>query len=658
MTARASCRGGAMRRIWSGLRLSVGVLLAALVLLAAGSARAQIQLDMRNVELRSFVQIVAEQTSRNYILDPSVSGQVTVIAPAPVSARTLHEIFLNVLELNNLTIVSGEGVDRIVPLRDARSLRGVGTGGDGTFETRVIPVQSEDMDELVEVLLPLLPSDAVLTPVYSAGIVVLSDRRENIARIEAVIRRMSTAQDRSIESIRLNHASAEDLIGVLESLEIVPGGANISADRRANAIVLSGPADFRNRMRQVIAQLDTPQRRTVSRVVKLNYAEAAPLSEVLRQSLPQIVGAEGGAVAGGTTIVAEPQSNSILINAPGDEIESLVRAVRALDQRPAQVLIEAVIFEISAENFSDLSVQFGGILNDAIGGGTSFSLDGRTSLVALLSAAMAGNRVSPGDGGGIGGGGRDFAALLTAIASERNTRLLSTPAILTLNNQEAEIVVAQNVPFVTGSFATVGDSAVPERPFQTIERRDVGLSLKVRPQITEDNMVRMAIAQEVSNLTGSAAAAGGEITARRNLTTNVLVGDGRVILLGGLMEDSSRTADQRVPGLSNIPLVGNLFRGRNLREGQRVLLVMLRPRVLRSDRDAEVVTREIARRTEEISRQINPRNSDLRPDPRRTGFPFDGVDLNQPFDSLYVDKAVRERLYPALPPRLNTDVGQ
>lgn len=658
MTARTSCRGGAMRRIWSGLRLSVGVLLAALVLLAAGSARAQIQLDMRNVELRSFVQIVAEQTSRNYILDPSVSGQVTVIAPAPVSARTLHEIFLNVLELNNLTIVSGEGVDRIVPLRDARSLRSVGTGADGTFETRVIPVQSEDMDELVEVLLPLLPSDAVLTPVYSAGIVVLSDRRENIARIEAVIRRMSTAQDRSIESIRLNHASAEDLIGVLESLEIVPGGANISADRRANAIVLSGPADFRNRMRQVIAQLDTPQRRTVSRVVKLNYAEAAPLSEVLRQSLPQIVGAEGSAVAGGTTIVAEPQSNSILINAPGDEIESLVRAVRALDQRPAQVLIEAVIFEISAENFSDLSVQFGGILNDAIGGGTSFSLDGRTSLVALLSAAMAGNRVSPGDGGGIGAQGRDFAALLTAIASERNTRLLSTPAILTLNNQEAEIVVAQNVPFVTGSFATVGDSAVPERPFQTIERRDVGLSLKVRPQITEDNMVRMAIAQEVSNLTGSAAAAGGEITARRNLTTNVLVGDGRVILLGGLMEDSSRTADQRVPGLSNIPLVGNLFRGRNLREGQRVLLVMLRPRVLRSDRDAEVITREIARRTEEISRQINPRNSNLRPDPRRTGFPFDGVDLNQPFDSLYVDKAVRERLYPALPPRLNTDVGQ
>ncbi len=632
--------------------------LVVLVWLGASPLRAQIELDLRNVELRSFVQIVAEQTNRNYILDPAVSGQVTVIAPSPVNARTLHEIFLNVLELNDLTIVTGEGVDRIVPLRDARSLRSVDSAGEGAFETRVIPVQSDDMDELVEVLLPLLPPDAVLTPVYSAGLVVLSDRRENIARIEAVIRRMSQAQDRSVETVRLNHASAGDLIGVIESLDVTPSGASISADRRANSIVVAGPPDFRARLRQIIAQLDTPQRRTVSRVVTLNYAEATALSEVLRQSLPQLTDSEGSAATGATTVVAEPQSNSILINAPGDEIDNLVQAVRALDKRPAQVLIEAVIFEISAENFSDLSVQFGGILNDAIGGGTSFTLDQRTSLVALLSAAVAGQRVSPGDGGGIGVRGRDFAALLTAIASERNTRLLSTPAVLTLNNQEAEIVVAQNVPFVTGSFATVGDSAVPERPFQTIERRDVGLSLKVKPQITDDDMVRMAIAQEVSNLTGSAAAAGGEITARRNLTTNVLVGDGRVILLGGLMEDSTRTADQRVPGLSNIPVVGNLFRGRNLREDQRVLLVMLRPRVLRDNRQAETVTREIARRTEEISRRINPRTHELRPTARRTGFPFDGVDLNQPFDTLYVDKAVRERLYPALPPRLNTDVGQ
>lgn len=348
------------------------------------------------------------------------------------------------------------------------------------------------------------------------------------------------------------------------------------------------------------------------------------------------------------------------MTAPRDRVDAIAQAVQSLDIRPAQVLIEAVIFEISAENFSDLSVQFGGLLNEAIGGGTSFAMDGRSSLITLISQAMAGGSATPnpGNGGYIAASDGNFAALITAIARERTTRLLSTPAVLTLNNQEAEIVVAQNVPFVTGSYSsTQGGSA--QDPFQTIERQDVGLTLTVTPQITDDGTVRMAIAQEVSNLTGSTAAAGGEITARRRLSTNALVGDGEVIILGGLIEDSSTAQNQRVPGLSNIPLLGNLFRGRSVQEGQRVLLVMLRPRVVSSERDATRITREIARQSETLSRQIAPRNNDsLYPQVRRTGFPFDGVDLNQPFDETYVDQAVRERLFPPLPPRLNVGVGQ
>ncbi|MEO1344226.1 MAG: secretin N-terminal domain-containing protein [Pseudomonadota bacterium] len=631
-------------------------MLIAVILLGVttSSVRAQVELDLRSVELRNFVQIVAEETGRNFIVDPSVSGEVTVVAPAPVTSDTILEVFRNVLELNGLTIVEGEGVDRIVPLSSARNLASTGTERGSVFETRVIPVETEDLDQIVEVVLPLLPDDAVFTPVYSSGVFVLSDRRENISRIEALVRRLDISQDRQIEAIRLDHASAEDLVAVIDGLNILPAGASISADRRANSIIISGSSEFRSRVRGVVAKLDTPQRRSVSRVVTLSFAEAEPLADVIRQSLPT-PGVEGAAVA--VTVVAEPQTNSILINAPADQIDSIAQSVRALDRKPAQVLIEAVIFEISSDDFSDLSVQFGGILDDAIGGGTSFSLDGRSSLITLVSSAVAGNITSPGNGGAIGALDDDFAGLLTAIASESTTRLLSTPAVLTLNNQEAEIVVAQNVPFVTGSFATVGDSAIPDQPFQTIERRDVGLTLKVRPQITEDNLVRMAISQEVSNLTGAAAQAG-EITVRRNLTSNVLVGNGRVIMLGGLMEENAQSNNQRVPGLSNVPLVGGLFRGRNVRDGQSVLLVMLRPRVLRSDREAQRVTGEIARRVEQISRRIDPRSQNLRPDVRRTGFPFDGVDLNQPFDRTYVDKAVRERLYPALPPRLNTDVGQ
>lgn len=625
--------------------------------ITAPAAQAQIRLDLRDVDLRSYVELVAEQTQRNFLVDPEVSGTVSVFAPVPVTPAAMYEIFLNVLEMNGLTIVEGEGIDRIVPVRTATGLtpgtRQARSGG--AFETRVIPVPGGNIDEVYQVVQPLLDPNAMLTPLPSAGLLVVSDRRENISRIESVISRLSEASDRSVETVRLRHARAGELITVLQSAAPPRAGASLAADTGANSIVVTGNSEYRNRLRSIIRELDTPQMRPTSRVVRLNYAQAAELAGVVSQSL----GASGGEGDSAITIVAEPQANAILITAPDDRIDAIEHAVRALDLRPSQVLIEAVIFEISAENFSDLSVQFGGLINQALGGGTSFAMDGRSSLITLISAAMAGNTPNPGSGGSIGFSDGNFSALVSAIARERSTRLLSTPAILTLNNQEAEIVVAQNVPFVTGRFSTVGDSAVPNQPFQTIERQDVGLTLRVLPQITDDRTVRMAITQEVSNLTGTTAAAGGEVTARRRLSTNAIVGNGEVIILGGLIEDSSRASNQRVPGLSNLPVLGSLFRGRNVQEGQRVLLVMLRPRVVTNEREATRLSREIVREGESLSRQIAPRNdSTLFPQVRRTGLPFDGVDLNQPFDETYVDRAVRDRLFPALPPRLQIDVGQ
>jgi len=643
----------------TGLARVIAGMLAALLL--AAPLRAQIALDLRGVDLRNFVQIVAEQTGRNFIVDPRVAGTVTVVAPAPVSPGTVYEIFLNVLELNQLTIVEGTGADRIVPLGTARELSPGGqvAGRGGSYETRAIPVRNAAMSDIVEVIRPLLPQEAVLSPLPSSGLLILSDRRENIQRIEALVARLDEPRAQSIEAVRLNHAKAEDLLRVIQALDVVPAGSSLSADARANAILVSGPPEFRSRVRGLVAELDTPQGRSVSRVVRLNYSDAKELAEVVRASFGA---ATAESPTGDFTVVAEPQSNALMITAPQNRIDGLIDAVRMLDVKPQQVLIEAVIFEISAENFSDLSVQFGGILGDALGGGTQFSLDGRASLTTLLSAAFAGRAVNPGDGLNFGGvretSGGTFGGFLSALARESSTRLLSTPAVLTLNNQEASIVVAQNVPFVTGSFATVGDSAVPERPFQTIQRQDVGLTLKVKPQITQDGTVRMAIAQEVSNLTNTASAAGGEITAKRMLSTNVIVGDGRVIMLGGLMEDSSRSQTQRVPGLSKAPIIGGLFRGRNVQAGQRVLLVMLRPRVIRSDSDAAKLAREHARQAEALSRQIVPRDDGAFPKMQRGGLPFDGVDLNQPFDATYVDKAVRDRMFPALPSRLVFDSGQ
>jgi len=296
------------------------------------------------------------------------------------------------------------------------------------------------------------------------------------------------------------------------------------------------------------------------------------------------------------------------------------------------------------------------VVNNAIVGGAQFSLEGRPTLTSLVSSVLNGETVSPGNGGVLAGGkqiGNDgIAGFLSAIASTNSTRLLSTPSLLTLNNQEAEIVVVKNVPFVTGSFATVGESAIPDNPFQTIERQDIGLSLNVTPQINADRTVRMAIKQEVSSLTNSSSAAGGEITARRALSTTVLVRDGNVIMLGGLLEDGTGSVTQRVPGLSKLPIVGGLFRGKNASDNQRVLLVMLRPRVVNSDEEAKRLTREVARQAKRASLAIQPPDSEQYPKTSLGALPFDGADLNQPFDAGFVDDVAQSRNLPPLPTRL------
>ncbi len=629
------------------------IALAVLTLGVATVSHAQIQLDLRNVDLKTYVELVAEKTGTNYILDPEVDGRVTVFAPIPISSETLFEIFLNVLEANNLTIVKGIGIQRVVPIDRASTMAGGGasTRERGTFETRIIPVNNGNVDEILEVIEPLVPQGAILTAVNSANLIVVSDRRENIDRIEELMRSLSKSGARRIEAVRLKHASASDLLPVLRSVALPPDGESLTADTSINAIVFGGPDDYRARLRVLIGQLDQPQSRVRSKVVRLKYAQATELATVIRESLT-VVDDENAPFF---TLVAEPQTNSILVSASGDRIGDIVDSIRALDVRPAQVLIEVVIFEISAENFSEISSQFGGILNEAFGGGTSFQLDGGTSLVTLISAAMSSNasNVGTGIGGFLSYASNSFVALITAIARERSTRLLSTPAILTLNNQEAEIVVAQNVPFVTGQYSTVGNNAIPNQPFQTIERQDVGLKLTVLPQITDSSTVRITIKQEVSSLTGSTSAAGGEVTSLRRISTNALVQDGQVIILGGLIEDAGNISTHRVPGLSKIPALGKLFRGRGVDGSQRVLLVMLRPRVMNSSGEASRIGRDIARRSAELGRRIAAESATQTGlNAKVVGLPFDGIDLNQPFEESFVDRAVRDRLFPALPPRL------
>lgn len=640
-----------MRAIYFALVLAMGT-----GVCMTTPAQAQVELNLRDADLRNFVEIVSEATGRNFVLDPQVRGTVTVLAPKGMSEDALYEVFLNVLELNRLTVVEGTETDRIVPMNVAREL----ASGDGTivvdggYETRVIEVRNVPLNEIIEVVRPLLPSEAILTPVPGADLLILSDRGRNHRRIEKLIKRLDTPRENPIEMIRLRNANAAEVLQVVQAMDIIPQGSNVSVDRRSNALIVAGPDQLRQQVRTLATRLDARTDNTATHVEGLKYAEAAALSDVvLRSFASQSDGNQQGAVR----IVPEPQTNSLLISAPQERMPDILAMVRYLDRRPVQVLVEAVIFEMSVDGFADLSVQFGAVLNNAVIGGVQFAMEGRTSLTSLVSAALNDDTVNVGEGGVIGGGsvdgnGNGFFGFLTAITSSSTTRLLSTPSIMTLNNQEAEIVVAKNVPFVTGSYTSTGSGSNPEDPFQTIERQDVGLTLNVTPQINQDRTVRLLIKQEVSNLTNDSSASGGEITARRAISTTVLVKDGNVIMLGGLLEDGSNGISKGVPGLSKAPLIGGLFRGKSATEQQSVLLVMLRPRVISNEDEARIVAQNVASQTHEASLAIQPMDSGQYPSTPGGAFPYDGANLDQPFDAGFVDNVAQSRNLPTLPTRL------
>lgn len=619
-------------------------------------AQAGVDLDLRDADLRSFVEIVSEATGRNFLIDPAVRGTVTILAPDTLSSADLYEVFLNVLELNRLTIVQGTGADRIVPMNVARELSSSAKlAGRGDFQTRVIEVQNVPLDEIIEVVRPLLPAEAVITPVPGSKLIILSDRGKNHARIATLIQRLDTPRERPIEMIRLRNANASDVLEVIQSMGIVPADAAVSVDQRSNALVVSGSNELRRQLRTLASRLDTQSNNIVSKAIELNYADATTLADVVLRAITNQT--QDSATSQNTIrIIPETQTNTLLITAPEERVPDIVEMIHFLDRRPSQVLVEAVIFEMSVDGFSDLSAQFGTVLNQAIVGGVEFGLAGRPSLTNLVASVASGQTASPGSGGSVAvsAGDRDkgIVGLISAITTSTSTRLLSTPSIMTLNNQEAEIVVAQNVPFVTGSFSTVGDTTLPENPFQTIERQDVGLTLKVLPQINADQTVKLAIQQEISRLTNSSSSAGGEITARRALSTNVIVSDGNVIMLGGLLENGSGSVSESVPGLSKIPLVGGLFRGKNSNKNQRVLLILLRPRVVNSETEARALTRQLAREAKAASLAIAPANDAQYPRTSTAGLPFDGADLNQPFDAGFVDDVAQERNLPPLPSRL------
>ncbi len=573
-------------------------------------------LNLKDAELSSVIATVSEMTGRNFIVDPRVKGKVTVVSSEPMDAAEIYEVFLSVLSVHGFAAVPTENAIKIVPEVNAKqdaipTVNAQMPGQGDAYVTRVIPVENVSAAQLVPILRPLLPQQAHLVALPSSNVLIASAAAANVQRLVDIIRRVDLTNDRDVEVIRLQHASASEVVRILQALQGAAGGQPAAgegpvfvADERTNSVLLSGGAN-RLRLRTIISHLDTPLESGGgnTEVIFLRYADATELAEVLRgisNGLTEAQQGKGQTSANTVTIQAHEANNAIIVNAPPDILRALQSVIRRLDVRRAQVLVEAVIAEVSSQAATELGVQwvYDGSPADAPVGLINFGGSG-AGIAGIAAAAAAGNLTQVPDGliAAVGdtatSGGTRFGALIRALAGTGDTNILSTPTLLTLDNEEAEIVVGQNVPFVTGSYTSPGGTgSTPTNPFQTIQREDVGLTLTVKPQINEGNAVKLEIAQEVSSVAAATTGAADLITDKRSLRTTVLVDDGQAVVLGGLIDDNLRESIQKVPVLGDIPVLGWLFSHKRTQKEKRNLMVFLRPVILRTAGQAAAVSGE------------------------------------------------------------------
>ncbi|MFN3714895.1 MAG: type II secretion system secretin GspD [Alcanivoracaceae bacterium] len=603
-------------------RIGVLVLLAGLAM-PVGANVAQPAADgktwtvnIRNADLQAFITQVAEMTGKSFVVDPRVrSRDVTVISRQALTAAEVYELFLSVLQVHGYAAVPAGDVIKIVnnttakqgnlPLTQSRSVRGE------ELITRVISVQHTPVDELVPVLRPLVPQYGHLASVSSANALIISDHADNIRRMEAIMALLDNADAQEVELISLQHAFATDLIKMLENLIPERGGRRkdqgssitLVADERTNRLIVKGDRDARDRVRSLVIEMDVPQDQGGGvQVVRLANADAKSMAELLKNfadgAAPGGGDKAGAAAASKVSIQADESLNALIIRAEPSMMNELRNVIAQLDVRRAQILIEAAIVEVGGDKGLNLGFQWAAGDPERGVGGINFSNFG-LSLNDIATGVITGQPTSGlGDGISVGGGELDssgnlrWGGFLQALASNTDVNLLSTPSIMTLDNQEASIIVGQNVPFVTGQSTSTGAGVT--NPFTTIQREDVGITLRVTPHLAGDNTVRLVLEQEVSAVERSVSGvnAADIITSKRSIKTTVLADNLETVVLGGLIIDDSRRTVRKVPILGSIPGLGVLFRSTSTERGKRNLMVFLRPTILTDSDTVVSVTRQ------------------------------------------------------------------
>jgi len=566
-----------------------------LAFLSVQSALAEtVTLNLKDADINALVATVSDATGKNFIVDPRVKGKVTVISSRAMDKGELYQVFLSILNVHGFAAVPSGKIIKIVPDANAKqdsipTVSGRAPGRGDEVVTRVIQVEHVAAAQLVPILRPLVPQQGHLAAYPPTNVLILTDHAANIQRLVKIIGRIDVAGSTDIEVISLEHASATEVVRILLALEAkadkgAPVGEQpkLVADERTNSILMTADRSDRLRLRAIISHLDTPlETGGNTHVVYLRYANAKELAPVLTGVSTSIGGDQkgrpkGAAAREGISIQADESTNALVITAPPDLMRSLRSVIQQLDVRRAQVLVEAVIAEVTTTKATELGIQWRTSLNTVDGtyGGTTFP---GTSAGNIDS--FPGSPIALGQGLSLGFfRGGSIRALIRALASDNATNVLSTPSLVTMDNEEAEIVVGQNVPFVTGQYTN--STTTPTNPFQTYERRDIGIVLKIKPQINEGDAVKLDIEQEVSSVQSDTTGAN-LITNKRSIKTSVLVDDGNTVVLGGLIKDDLQENIQKVPGLGDLPIVGALFRNMRTDLVKTNLMVFLRPDILR-----------------------------------------------------------------------------
>lgn len=559
---------------------------------AGNQQEAHWTINLKDADIREFIDQISEITGETFVVDPRVKGQVSVVSKAQLSLSEVYQLFLSVMSTHGFTVVAQGDQARIVPNAEAKTEAGGGQSAPDRLETRVIQVQQSPVSELIPLIRPLVPQYGHLAAVPSANALIISDRSANIARIEDVIRQLDQKGSHDYSVINLRYGWVMDAAEVLNNAMSRgqakgAAGAQVIADARTNRLIILGPPQARAKLVQLAQSLDTPTARSANtRVIRLRHNDAKTLAETLGQISEGMKnnGGQGGEQTGGgrpsnILIRADESTNALILLADPDTVNALEDIVRQLDVPRAQVLVEAAIVEISGDTQDAVGVQWA--INKGGMGGTRTNF-GNTglSIGTLLQALKDDKPPALPDGAIVGIGSSSFGALVTALSANSKSNLLSTPSLLTLDNQKAEILVGQNVPFNTGSYTTNSEGS--SNPFTTVERKDIGVNLKVTPHINDGAALRLEIEQEISSIAPSVQQVSNTdiITNKRSIKSTILAENGQVIVLGGLIQDDVVQAESKVPLLGDIPWLGKLFRSTKDTHTKRNLMVFLRPTVV------------------------------------------------------------------------------